>query len=157
MARPFPFETPVDPESLIDRRAELSQLHLAAADRVHVRLAGPRRFGKTSLLLAHAAALRGTGWRTVHADLYGVTSLAEVCGRIVTAYRRLDDSRLRGHLDALGARLGLSLTPAGPGITIAPRTVKEDSEATLAAAGELLDLPARLYVLDELTTLVVID
>jgi hypothetical protein len=30
--RPFPFDTPVPPESLIDRRAELERLHIAAAD-----------------------------------------------------------------------------------------------------------------------------
>ena len=157
MARPFPFETPISPDALIDRGAELHQLHLAAADRVHVRLAGPRRFGKTSLLLAHAAGLRDTGWRAVHVDMYGVTSLAEVCARIVTAYRRLGDSRLRAHLDVLGARLGFTLTAAGPGLTIAPRTAREDTEATLAAAGELLDLPPRLHERDGQPTLVVFD
>jgi hypothetical protein len=157
MARPFPFETPIAPDALIDRRAELHQLHLAAAERTHVRLAGPRRFGKTSLLLAHAAALRETGWRTVHVDLYGVTSLAEVCARIVSAYGRLRDSRLHAHLDALGSRLGLSLTPAGPGVTIGPRTPRQDSDATLTAVGELLDLPLQLHERDGSPTLVVLD
>ena len=104
MVRPFPFETPIAPDALIDRRAELARLSEAAAERVHLRLAGPRRFGKTSLLLAHAAALRETGWRTVHVDLYGVTSLGEVCVRIASSYARLDDSRLKAHLDALGSR-----------------------------------------------------
>lgn len=155
--RPFPFETPISPDALIDRRLELLRLHLAAAERVHVRLAGPRRFGKTSLLLAHAAQLRGTGWRTVHVDLYGVASLAEVCARIVSAYGRLRDVRLRAHLDALGSRLGLSLTAAGPGISLGPRTAKSDNEATLTAAAELLDLPVKLHERDGQPTLVVFD
>ena len=155
--RPFPFETPVAPEALIDRRAELARLHQAASDRVHVRLAGPRRFGKTSLLLAHEQGLSGTGWRTVHVDLYGVTSLSEVCVRIATAYARLADSRLRAHLDSLGARLGLSLTPAGPGITLGPRQPVPAHEATQTAAAELLDLPAHLYRRDGRETLVVFD
>jgi len=35
---------------LIDRRSELDILQRAVADRVAIRLAAPRRFGKTSLL-----------------------------------------------------------------------------------------------------------
>jgi hypothetical protein len=156
--RPFPFDTPVPPESLIDRRAELERLHIAAADRVHVRLSGPRRFGKTSLLLAHAERLSRAGWRTVHVDLYGVTSLAEVCLRIAAAYGRLRDTRLRAHLDAMGSRLGFVLTPAGPGITLtAPSNARAASDASLATAAELLDLPVRLHERDGATTLVVFD
>src|SRR5512139_2202354 len=86
VTRAFPFETPMDPGTLIDRREELHRLHLAATDGAHVRVAAPRRYGKMSLLLAHAHQLRGSGWRTVHVDFYGVTSLAEVCTRIATAY-----------------------------------------------------------------------
>ncbi|WP_320669741.1 hypothetical protein [Patulibacter defluvii] len=155
--RPFPFETPIAPEALIDRHDALERLHLAAADRAHVRLAGPRRFGKTSLLLAHASRLRQTGWRTVHIDLYGVTSLAEVCGRIATAYRGLRDHRVSGQLDVLGSRLGLTLTPAGPGVSVAPAGRRDHGEATLAAAAELLDLPVRLHERDGTPTLVVLD
>ncbi|HEY0775646.1 MAG TPA: hypothetical protein VGD51_16295 [Nocardioidaceae bacterium] len=157
MLRPFPFETPIAPEALIDRREELHRLSQAAAERVHVRLAGPRRFGKTSLLLAHAAGLQGAGWRTVHVDMYGVTSLAEVCVRIATSYSRLRDSRLRAHLDSLGGRLGLSLTPAGPGITLGPRQRIPSPEATQTAAAELLDLPLTLHERDQIPTLVVFD
>ncbi len=157
MLRPFPFETPIAPDALIDRRSELAQLSQAAAERVHIRLAGPRRFGKTSLLLAHAAGLSGAGWRTVHVDLYGVTSLAEVCVRIASSYSRLRDGRIRSHLDSLGSRLGLSLTPAGPGITLGPRQKVPSQEATQTAAAELLDLPLTMFERDEIPTLVVFD
>jgi len=51
---------------LIDREDER---RVRAADRVSVRFAAPRRYGKTSVLLARAQALRETGWRTVHVDL----------------------------------------------------------------------------------------
>ncbi len=157
MLRPFPFETPIAPDALIDRRSELAQLSQAAAERVHIRLAGPRRFGKTSLLLAHAAGLSGAGWRTVHVDLYGVTSLAEVCVRIASSYSRLRDGRIRSHLDSLGSRLGLSLTAAGPGITLGPRQKVPTQEATQTAAAELLDLPLTMFERDEIPTLVVFD
>ena len=156
--RPFPFETPIAPDALIDRRAELEMLHQAAVERTHVRLASPRRFGKTSLLLAHASGLSQTGWRTVHVDMYGVTSLAEVCVRIASSYARLRNHRVRAHLDALGARLGLSLTPAGPGISFGPRQHQVPSvEATQTAAAELLDLPLTLFERDRIPTLVVFD
>jgi hypothetical protein len=155
--RPFPFERPIAPDALIDRREELARLGQAAAERVHVRMAGPRRFGKTSLLLAHAEGLSGAGWRTVHVDMYGVTSLAELCVRIAGSYARLRDNRLRAHLDALGSRLGMSLTPAGPGITLGPRQRAAPPEATQAAAAELLDLPLTLFERDERPTLVVFD
>ncbi|HEX6516752.1 MAG TPA: hypothetical protein VF049_14370 [Nocardioidaceae bacterium] len=157
MLRPFPFETPIAPDALIDRRAELARLHQAAVERVHVRLAGPRRFGKTSLLLAHAAGLSGAGWRTVHVDMYGVTSLAELCVRIASSYGRLRDNRVRAHLDALGARLGISLTASGPGITLGPRQPVPSQEATQTAAAELLDLPLTLFERDRTPTLVVFD
>lgn len=157
MPRAFPFETPIAPNALIDRHAELHQLHLAAVDGAHVRMSGPRRYGKTSLLLAHAHHLRETGWRTVHVDFYGVTSLAEVCGRIATAYGRLRDATVRNHLSALGARLGLTLTTSGVGMTLGPRQPQASYESTLTAAAELLDLPVRLFERDRRPTLVVFD
>jgi len=89
--------------------------------------------------------------------MYGVTSLAEVCVRIAASYSRLKDSWLRAHLDSLGARLGLSLTAAGPGITLGPRQATPGLEATQTAAAELLDLPRRLFERDKTPTLVVLD
>ena len=157
MSRLFPFESPIHQDALIDRRDELHQLHLAAVDGAHVRLAGPRRYGKTSLVLAHAANLSATGWHTVHVDFYGVTSLAEVCARIATAYGRLKDHRIQSHLESLSSRLGLSLTTSGIGITLGPRQQQPDQQATLTVAAELLDLPLRLYERDRRPTLVVFD
>lgn len=157
MARAFPFETPIDADALIDRRDELQRLHLAAADGAHVRLAGPRRYGKTSLLLAHERNLSAAGWHTVHVDFYGVTSLVEVCARIATAYGRLKDHKIRSLLDSLSTRLGITLGTTGVGVTLGPRRPQPSSDATLSAAAELLDLPLRLLERDGQPTLVVFD
>ena len=157
MPRAFPFETPLVADPLIDRRDALHQLHLAAVDGAHVRVAGPRRYGKTSLLLAHERALAETGWRTVHVDFYGVTSLAEVCARIATGYLRLDDPSTRAHVEGLGSRLGVTLSTSGIGLTVAPRPASQPYDATLMAASELLDLPVRLFERDRRRTLVVFD
>jgi hypothetical protein len=89
--------------------------------------------------------------------MYGVTSLAELCVRIASSYGRLRDNRVRAHLDALGARLGISLTASGPGITLGPRQPVPSQEATQTAAAELLDLPLTLFERDRTPTLVVFD
>jgi hypothetical protein len=157
MPRAFPFETPISKDALIDRRDELHRLHLAAVDGAHVRLAGPRRYGKTSLLLAHESGLDAAGWHTVHVDFYGVTSLVEVCARIAHAYGRLPDHHIRAHLDSLGQRLGLSLSTSGIGINLGPRPPQPSHDATLTAASEMLDLPLKLYERTRKQTLVVFD
>lgn len=157
MARSFPFETPISPEALIDRRDELHQLHLAAADGAHVRLAGPRRYGKTSLLLAHAARLEQASWRTVHVDFYGVTSIMEVCGRIVSAYAGLKEPRVRAQVEALASRLGLSVTTSGIGVTLRSAREAPAREAAATGLGELLNLPQELNERDGRRTLVVFD
>lgn len=156
MPRAFPFETPITSDALIDRHEELHQLHLAAVDGAHVRVAGPRRYGKTSLLLAHGRRLEQVGWRTVHVDFYGVTNLAEVAARIASAYGRLDDQRIRSHLEGLSSRLGLSLTTSGIGLSLSPRQ-PPPYESTLMATAELLDLPMKLFDRDKRQTLVVFD
>src|ERR1039458_977895 len=95
---PFPFEGPVPPELLIDREDELALVGRRAGDRVDVRLVAPRRYGKTSLLLAHAAQLQQVGWRTVHVDLYGIADYPDVARRVATAYGHLDAPWMRSHL-----------------------------------------------------------
>src|SRR3954464_11007008 len=106
---PFPFEGPVPAELLIDRAGELDLLARRAADRVSVRLVAPRRYGKTSLLLAHAARLRGTDWRTAHVALPRVADLPDVARRLAAGYAHLDAPWFRAHLSGLVGRLGVTL------------------------------------------------
>jgi hypothetical protein len=60
-------------------------------------------------------------------------------------------------LESLSARLGLSLTTSGVGVTLGPRLPQPSRDATLATASELLDLPLRLYERYRQPTLVVFD
>ena len=117
----------------------------------------PRRYGKTSLLLAHAHNLEQSNWRTVHVDFYGVTTLAEVCARIANAYARLGDVHVRSHLEGLSSRLGPQPQHSGIGLTLGPRQPSPSYDATLLATAELLDLPLRLFERDRRPTLVVFD
>lgn len=154
---PFRFEGPVSPELLIDRQAELVTLARRAGDRVGVRLAAPRRYGKTSLLVAHAAQLRESGWRTAHVDLGRVSDLTDVARRIAAAYGPLDAGWMRAHMGGLLARLGLSIGTAGASVSFGPRPAAPDAEAAEAVLHRLLDLPRTLYERDQVATLVVFD
>lgn len=106
---------PVPPGSELWHRMHDRARRLRLRDpwRLNVRLAGPRRYGKTSLLLAHAGRLQETGWRSVHVDFSHVTDLADAARRIAGAYARLDAGWVRSHLAGLLSRIGISLA-AGP-------------------------------------------
>ena len=154
---PFRFEGPVSPELLIDREHELALLGRRAGDRVGVRLVAPRRFGKTSLLLAHASLLRATGWRAVHVDLSRVTDMTDVARRIADAYAPLDDGWIRSHLTGLLARLGFTVGTAGAAVSLGPRPSMPDPEVAETVIYRLLDLPQTLHERDGEPTLVVFD
>jgi uncharacterized protein len=154
---PFPFEGPVPPELLIDRQRELTLLARRAGDRVSVRLVAPRRYGKTSVLLAHADRLHDTGWRTAHVDFSRVADLTDVARRLAAAYAHLDSPWVRSHLSGLLARLGVSLSATGPAVSVGPRPISPDSDAAESVLYRLLDLPLALWEADRLPTLVVFD
>jgi uncharacterized protein len=154
---PFPFEGPVPPELLIDRQRELTMLARRAGDRVSVRLVAPRRYGKTSVLLAHADRLLDTGWRTAHVDFSRVADLTDVARRLAAAYAHLDSPWVRSHLSGLLARLGVSLSATGPAVSVGPRPISPDHDAAESVLYRLLDLPLALWETDRLPTLVVFD
>jgi uncharacterized protein len=154
---PFPFEGPVPPELLIDRSSELDLLARRAGDRVSVRLVAPRRYGKTSILLAHAGRLRETEWRTAHVDFSRVADLTDVARRLAAAYAHLDAPWVRAHLSGLLARLGVSLSAVGPAVSLGPRPMTSDSAAAETVLPRLLDLPKTLHDADRTPTLVVFD
>ena len=154
---PFPFEGPVAAELLIDRARELDVLARRAADRVGVRLVAPRRYGKTSLVLAHAGRLRETGWRTAHVDFSRVADLTDVARRLGAAYAHLDTPWVRAHLSGLLARLGVSLSAIGPSVSLGPRPMTPDHAAAETVLPRLLDLPQALWDADRTPTLVVFD
>ena len=154
---PFPFEGPVAPDLLIDRADELALLGRRAGDRVNVRLVAPRRFGKTSLLLAHAQLLRGAGWRTAHVDLSGIADTMDVSRRVAAAYGQLDIPWVRAHLAGVLGRLGVGVSASGPALTVATRPATADADAAETALQKLLDLPRALFERDGTSTLVVFD
>ena len=75
-------------------------------------------------MLAHADQLREIGWRAVHVDFSRVADLTDVARRIASAYAALDPSWIRSHLSALLGRIGISLSPTGPTLTVGARPAR---------------------------------
>jgi hypothetical protein len=154
VANPFRYQGPVEPRLLIDRREELDSLQRAAADRVAIRLAAPRRYGKTSLLDAHVATMRSAGHRAVRVDLAKVAGVDDAAARVAEAFRVLpfDPRRTVGRW---AARLGVSVA----GLTVQPASPirREGPDEARRALLELLDVPRALHESDGELTVVCLD
>jgi hypothetical protein len=161
---PFNYQSPVGPAQLIDRRGELNALQRAAADRTAIRLAAPRRYGKTTLLDAHVAAMQAVGHRAVRVDFAKVATVADAAARIAAAYAafpadpRRTVARWRG-------RLGVTAKLGPVSVQLAPRASRPSPDDARAALLELLDVPLGLaedggltvVCLDEFQDLLVAD
>ena len=153
---PFNYQGPVAPQHLIDRRKELHALQRAAADRIAIRLAAPRRFGKSSVLDAHAEAMKKAGHRAVRVDFSKVATVGDVAVRVIEAYSGLpaDPHRIirrwaaRFSVDVSipGVRIGFRQTPSRP-----------PADQARAALLQLLDVPRELYEADGDLTVICFD
>jgi hypothetical protein len=153
---PFNYQGPVLPQQLIDRRAELEALQRAAADRVALRLAAPRRFGKTSLLDAHVASMREVGHRAVRIDLSKVATVGDVAARVAEAISAFPADPRRS-VRRWAARLGVTARLAGFELSLAPRPPRPPADEARAALLELLDVPLHLHEVDGAMTVVCLD
>ncbi|MGH2902074.1 MAG: AAA family ATPase [Solirubrobacteraceae bacterium] len=141
---PFSYQGPVEPDRLIDRRTELDSLQRAAGDRVAIRLAAPRRFGKTSVLDAHVAAMRAVGHRAVRVDLSKVATVGDVAARFAEAFGALPADP-RHSVRRWMARLSISAGVPGLGVRLAPSAGRPAADEARVALLELLDVPLRLH------------
>lgn len=153
---PFNYQEPVAPTHLIDRRGELDALQRAAADRIAVRLAAPRRFGKSSLLDAHIAAMRDAGHRAVRVDFSKVATLGDVAARVANAYGELPSDPARS-VRRWAARLEVGASIGGVGVSVSTRPSRPAADEARAALLELLDVPRALHDADGGLTVVCFD
>jgi hypothetical protein len=153
---PFSYQGPIAPTNLIDRGTELEALQVAAANRVAIRLAAPRRFGKSSLLGAHVAAMRTVGHRAVRVDFSKVSTVGDVAVRLAHAYRALPAEPTRV-VSRWAARLGVTATVAGVGFTVAPQAPRLPADEARAALLQLLEVPRVLFERDGELTVICFD
>jgi uncharacterized protein len=150
---PFNYQGPAGAPLLIDRRAELDALQAAAADRIAIRLAAPRRFGKTSVLDAHVEAMRAAGHRAVRVDLSRVATVADVAARVAQAYQALGTDPRRTVRRWI-ASLGVGVKAGPLSVRVPPRPAADDARAALL---ELLDVPRAFHEDDGGLTVVCLD
>lgn len=150
---PFKHLGPVPPYRMIDRGDELRHLGIAAGEQTAIRIAAPRRYGKTTLLDAHRAALAGAGWVAAHVDLGGVSDLGGVARALISAWaphRDLDPVRKARRL---ATRLGLEVNI--PPVRLMLRAPPPSTDLT-GLFEELLNLP-EILARDVTGALVVFD
>lgn len=157
---PFVYDRPLRPDQLIDRQRELEQLLDLVRGGHSVRLAAPRRLGKTTLLGALGdIAWNAHGMIPALVDLSRVTSLDDAVIRLERAYERgLDRGRLRAVWRSVSRRGGAGAQVGLPGLAsvsggLGPRTPSN----ALARLHDVLDLPRRVHERTGQRCLVVLD
>jgi len=79
---PFTLKEIADGSAFCDRQKELKDLIGFGAAGENVLLYSPRRYGKTSLVRKVQGHLESDGAITAYCDLFGVSSIEDVAGRI---------------------------------------------------------------------------
>jgi hypothetical protein len=153
---PFIYSHPLAPDDIIDRDEETHQLLASAVGGHYVRLFGPRKYGKTSLLRRVLRdAEKQEGMLPILVDLYGVLSVADVAIRFERAYARQLKGKVRSRVEEFLQSTGLGLSLGALGISaklqLDPRT------DPLPALHALLDLPLRLEEGGAFRALIVLD
>src|SRR5581483_3910989 len=137
---PFVYSRPISPEDVVDRDEETRELLTKAVGGHYVRLYGPRKFGKTSLLKRVLRdGERQEGLIPILVDLYRVVSIADVTIRVERAYARQLKGPLRARVEELLQRTGLGLSLGAYGI--GAKLQLDPKAEPLAALHALLDLP----------------
>lgn len=81
----FPVGGPVPPADLVGREMYIRRISERLIDGNHVLLAGPRRIGKTSIILEVLRRLRRKGTYTAYVDCLGATDVRGLGERLVDA------------------------------------------------------------------------
>src|ERR671930_428248 len=153
---PFIYSHPVAPEDIIDRDEETRELLKAAVGGHYVRLYGPRKYGKTSLLRrVLLEADREQGMIPILVDLYGVLSITDVAIRFERAYAKQLKGKVRARVEEFLQSTGLGLSLGALGISA--RLQLDPRADPLPALHALLDLPLRLEDSGGFRALIVLD
>jgi uncharacterized protein len=151
---PFVFDRPIPAADLIDRDQETEQMLLLAEGGHSVRLAAPRRYGKTSLLRRLGEEADKAGMNYVEVDFYGVLSRQDVAGRLEEAYGKMRPGPQR-IARAVIQTLRPSVSVSAGGLRLESRPQFEEQMGRHLMG--LLDLPVDLYERTGRRTLVAFD
>src|SRR5919197_1314807 len=153
---PFIYSHPGAPEDITARDEEPRELLKAPGGGHYVRLYGPRKYGKTSLLRrVLLEADREQGMIPILVDLYGVLSITDVAIRFERAYAKQLKGKLRARVEEFLQSTGLGLSLGALGISA--RLQLDPRADPLPALHALLDLPLRLEDSGGFRALIVLD
>src|SRR3954453_20630053 len=154
---PFIYSHPLIPEDVIDRDDESEKLLKNAVGGHYVRLYGPRKYGKTSLLKRVLRDGETTeGLIPIHVDLYRITSMADVTIRFERAYSEHLKGAIRKRVEAFLQKTGIGLSLGAHGISAKLQLSPKDIDP-LPALHALLDLPMRLEESGSYRALIALD
>jgi hypothetical protein len=154
MRNPFIYDDPVAPADLIDREPEVAKLYELAGGGHNTRMAAPRRYGKTSVILRVLAQAERDGLHAVHVDFYRCTTRGEAARRLEEAYLQRLAGPVRRTVAAI-TRSWHTRLKAGVGSTgVEAEYVRELDSQRLA---DLLDLPKRIFEKSGIRTVVAFD
>lgn len=160
MANPFSYDRPLPPEEAIDRPTARELLADLADGGQTSRMAAPRRYGKTTLIGALGAELRGRRWIVCVADFSRCRTLADVGARLDDGWRRALERRgTRTLWKSVNRELEATLEAGIPGVArarVRGRRVERGPTA-LAQVHSLLALPERIAGATKRRILVVFD
>ena len=152
---PFRFSGPLPPEEMIDRDSEAAALLDLVEGGHSLRLLGPRRYGKTTLLRRLLDDADRVGMATCLVDLEDVLTLGEIVVRIERAYAERLKGPIRRTVEALfrSWNVGLSLGAGGFAATL-QHSPRASADATLL---RLLELPRELHQRKGVKSAIVFD
>lgn len=107
MVEPFPTSLPVIGENLIGREKEVSNIYEMVSQGQSVILIGPRRIGKTSIMLEVLDRLRKAGFFTGKIDLFNVVSKRELAEKIVDS--TLENAKIKHFIKQIKENLSEAL------------------------------------------------
>jgi AAA+ ATPase superfamily predicted ATPase len=102
----FPIGGPVPAEDLVGREAYVKRTAARLADGEHLLIAGPRRIGKTSVILEVLRRLRRRGAVTAYVDCLGATDLRGLGERFASALLAAIEGRETAFEDARAVASG---------------------------------------------------
>jgi hypothetical protein len=160
MRNPFHYGTPVTGEHFAGREVELRALTARMRDGINVVVVSPRRYGKTSLLTAAAAAVERSGGAVVQLNVLRCRDERTLAGPLVTHAYRVKGGRwhrLRQAVPEFLRRFRVRPTVVfegdRPRFEFAPSLSSTDADAVVADVyGLLAELSGRrpaVLVLDE--------
>ena len=140
---PFLFRGPLEPAQMIDRESEAEAILADLSGGHWIRLVGPRRYGKTTLLKRVLADAERQGSATALVDLEDVGTLGDIVVRIERAYNKSLKGKLRRLVEDLFASWGLGVSLGAGGFSL--HLQANPSAQTEGVLVRILELPAELH------------